>query len=197
MKFSYRSTLLILTIIILIISGINPVKLEYWALENILTIIFLAVLIVTRNQIQLSKTAYTLIFLFLALHITGSHYAYSVPLFADLQEAMDLSRNHFDRVVHFAFGLLLTYPLYELIVIKANISKINAAVMAFALINTFSLAYELIEWLVALVVDPEAGSAFLGAQGDEWDAQKDMALALLGSLIALIIPLIKRKLPNS
>lgn len=167
-------------------AAIHPVYRFDWFLENILTVLALVLLVSSYRRFPLSDASYLLIFLFLVLHTIGGHYTYSeVPFGFWLKEAFDLSRNHFDRIVHFSFGLLLAYPLREATLRMWNTNGFLAALLAFCLIATFSGIFEIIEWIVAAIVDPEAGAAYLGTQGDEFDAQKDMALAKLGAVIAL------------
>ena len=157
-----------------------------WLLENVLVFAFAAVLALTHRRFVFSNFSYLLIFLFLALHAWGAHHTYSLtPLGFWLQDGLGLSRNHYDRIVHFAFGLLLVYPLHELarrtLHLRGSWSYLVPALAALAL----SSSYEIVEWWAARIVDPDLGVAFLGTQGDEWDAQKDMALALLGAAIGL------------
>ena len=120
------------------------------------------------------------------LHAIGAHYTYAkVPFGFWLKDIFELSRNHFDRIVHFAFGLLLAYPAYELVVRAANARKGWAAVLAMLTAISMSGLFEVLESWVAQIVSPELGAAYLGTQGDEWDAQKDMTMAISGVLIAM------------
>lgn len=190
----FRIILLFLIIILLIYTAINPYDLFDWALENILTVLFLIFLIATRNIFKFSNKSYLMIFIFLSFHIIGSHYAYDVPFFDYLSEKFDFKRNHYDRLVHFSFGLLLTYPIYEIFYEKFTNNKCVSAFIAIGAISLYSIIYEILEWLTVIIVAPELGSAFLGMQGDIWDAQKDMALALLGSGLMIIFILIKNRI---
>jgi putative membrane protein len=122
------------------------------------------------------------------LHVVGSHYTYSeVPFGITLQHWFGSERNMYDRLVHFSFGLLLVYPLREIFMRVAKARGVWAYGFPLMLVLAFSATYEIIEWLVAARVDPAAGLAFLGAQGDVWDAQKDMVLAVIGAAITLLI----------
>jgi putative membrane protein len=125
---------------------------------------------------------------FMLLHAIGGHYTYAqVPLGDWLKDALGLSRNHFDRVVHFSFGLLLMRPMRELGFRNApHLGRFAKLYFSVAGIGLWSMAYEILEWLVAIIVDPAAGTAYLGTQGDVWDAQKDMACALVGALVAAL-----------
>jgi putative membrane protein len=164
--------------------------------------VLLIFLIATYRRLRLSNFSYALIFAFMCLHVIGAHYTYSnVPLedwsatvarwFGvqnfDVQAAFGLTRNHYDRFVHLMFGLLLTYPLRELIVHIARLRGGWSYTLPLAIMLSFSTAYELIEWGIAMVFAPDVGQAYLGTQGDEWDPQKDMALAALGSTVTSLI----------
>jgi len=169
-----------------IVLAISPVDRQDWLLENILTMVSVTLLIVTYRRFQFSDLSYILIFLFLILHAVGAHYTYSkVPLGFWLQEVMDLDRNHYDRLVHFAFGLLLAYPAYEVMLRCAKTRHGWALVLAASTVVAMSGSFEVLESCVAQIVSPELGAAYLGTQGDEWDAQKDTTMAIVGVLISL------------
>ena len=156
-----------------------------WFLENMLPTVMTIVLLLSFRRLPLSDISYLLLFLFMVLHEVGAHYTYSeVPLGFWVQEALGLTRNHFDRVVHFSFGFLLFYPMREIIIRHVTHSSFHSGLYALSLNTAASASFEIIEMIVALLVSPEAGTAYLGTQGDVWDAQKDMALALGGSVIA-------------
>lgn len=173
-----------------------------FALEHILTVLFVALLIATKRAFPLSHLSYTLIFLFLALHIVGAFYTYSLVPYErwsttvmgwagvdgfSLNEALGFERNHFDRLVHFAFGLLLVYPAREVFLRIAGAKGFWGYYLPFDVVVSFSVLYELLEWAVAMVFAPEIGQSYLGTQGDEWDAHKDMALAGFGALITMAV----------
>jgi putative membrane protein len=156
-----------------------------WALENMLPTVMIAVLIVSFRRLPLSDVSYLLLFLFLCLHQTGAHYTYSeVPLGWWLKDLFGFNRNHFDRIVHFSFGFLLFYPMREIIIRYVTPNSFQAGLYALSLNTAGSAIFEIIEMIVALLVNLEAGTAYLGMQGDVWDAQKDMLQALVGSVIA-------------
>jgi len=180
--------LLIGYVIIFILSGIEPHNQFDWLLENLLSILALIILTVSYRNFQFSDLSYLLIFLFMAMHTLGSHYTYSlVPVGAWMQEAFEFDRNHYDRVVHLAFGLLLAYPIREFIRNQLFVSGIVSSVFSIAILVSSSASYEVIEWIVAQIVAPEAGIAYMGTQGDVFDAQKDMALAGLGVISAIFV----------
>ena len=122
------------------------------------------------------------------LHVIGSHYTYAeVPFGYVLQQWFNASRNMYDRVVHFSFGLLLAYPVREVFIRLTKTKGAWGFYLPIELTFALSAIYEVIEWLTALNVNPSAGLAFLGAQGDIWDAQKDMLLAGIGATITMLI----------
>ena len=176
-----------------LLMAVRPVYPADWLLENLLVVPFVAVLVGTYRRFPLSDLSYGLIALFLALHAVGAHYTYSeVPIGDWARDAFGLSRNHFDRVVHLAYGLLLAYPVREVLLRAVRTRDGVADLLAVGVTLASSALYELIEWGVAVVVDPEAGAAYLGAQGDPWDAQKDMALAGLGAVVAMVVTAARR-----
>ncbi len=173
-----------------VITAINPFNRFDWLLENLLVFIYGALLALSYSRFAFSNLSYALFTLFMTLHLTGAHYTYAeTPLGFWLMEWLNLSRNHFDRIAHFAYGLLCTYPLYELLRRRAGSSRGWSGFLAVTMVIGFSGFYEVIEMLVAVIVSPELGDAYLGTQGDSWDAQKDMGLALLGAIVAIGITL--------
>ena len=166
--------------------AIAPGDRKDWLLENLLAIMLIAVLIWSYRRFQFSTLSYVLIAVFMTLHAIGAHYTYSeVPAGFWLKDALHLSRNHFDRLVHFSFGLLLAYPIRELLVRAAGVREPWPYVLSVNAVQASSDFFEMIEAWVAHLVSPELGAAYLGTQGDEWDAQKDMTAAFLGALIAM------------
>ncbi len=134
-----------------------------------------------------------LITAFLTLHTVGVHYTYAqVPVGAWLQQAFDLNRNHFDRIVHFSFGFLLVYPIEELFRVVGRVRGLVLSYLSVMTVLGLSGLWEIIESWVAGVVHPELGITYLGSQGDVWDAQKDMAAALYGALIAMSVLVVLR-----
>lgn len=169
-------------------AAIAPLSRQDWLLENLLVFAIAAVLLGTYPRFRFSTPSYWLFAVFLTLHLYGSHYTYSeTPFGYWLQEVTGASRNHFDRIVHFAFGLLLVYPLRELLERLARPNGGWLELCALTWVMALSSLYEQIEMLTAMIVAPELGAAYLGTQGDPWDAQKDAGLAILGALIALAI----------
>lgn len=167
--------------------AIDPVYRADWALENLPTAVILPLVLVAHRRVGFSDRAWIQGTAFLVLHTVGSHYTYSeVPLGFWVRDALDLGRNHYDRFVHFAFGLLLLRPIRELGFRGHELDRPTTLFFCIAAVAWWSVGYELVEWLVARLADPAAGTAYLGTQGDEWDAQKDMGLALLGATLAAV-----------
>ena len=168
--------------------GLAPFDAQNWMLSSILPLTFVGALVFGRRSMPLSVASYTLIAAFLALHTVGAHYTYAqVPAGQWLQGLLGLGRNHFDRVTHFAFGLLLTYPLFELFHRLTGARRPLLLYLTFMTQLGLAGAWEIIESVVAQVARPDLGAAFLGAQGDPWDAQHDMLAATCGTVIALLL----------
>jgi putative membrane protein len=168
-------------------AAIGPHDRSDWLLENLVVFAALALLVGTHRRFAFSNLSSLLIALFLMLHAVGAHYTYSLtPPGFWLRDALGLDRNPYDRLVHFAFGLLLTYPLRELTLRRLHVHGVFSYVLPFVAALSFSAGYEIVESWAARIVDPDLGTAFLGTQGDEWDAQKDMSLALAGAALCLL-----------
>jgi putative membrane protein len=194
-----RGWLLVLGSLFLIIMaalGVAPLDRMDWALENVLVLLIVPLLILTRKQFPLSRISYAAIFLFLCLHEVGAHYTYAeVPYDAwskiltgsTLNGLFGLERNHYDRLVHFSFGLLLAYPIREVFLRVADVRGAWGYYLPLDVTMATSMLFELFEWGAAELFGGELGVAYLGSQGDVWDAQKDMALATLGAVIAMSI----------
>lgn len=165
-------------------SAIEPVNRRDWLLENVLALTAVGVMVLTYRRFRFSTLSYALITLFLALHTIGAHYTYAeVPFGFWLKEAFSLSRNPFDRIVHFCFGALLVYPVREILVRLAGVRGWWSYYLPISAMLAQSGFFELIEAAVAMIVSPELGDMYLGTQGDQWDAQKDMMAALTGALL--------------
>lgn len=171
-----------------IFSFVGTPDVANWLLENTLVVLFLGALIFTYRKFQFSDLSYLLITLYLCLHVYGSKYTYAEnPLGYWLQDVFDWERNQYDRIVHFSFGFFLAYPMRELFIIHYKFPAWVGWSLPIELTLSISGIYELIEWAVADIFFKEQGQAYLGTQGDIWDAQKDMFLAVLGAAIATTI----------
>ena len=165
-----------------------------WCLENTLTVIFFVFLIATFRRYQFSDLSYLLICIYLCLHVYGAKYTYAENPFGYwLQDVFGSSRNQYDRIVHFSFGLLLAYPMRELFLRWLKYPKMAAWILPIEITLSISALYELIEWGVADVFFKAQGDAYLGTQGDIWDAQKDIFMAFCGAIVATtIVSIVKR-----
>jgi putative membrane protein len=193
---SYALVLLALFAVLWIALAIAPWDRKDWALENGLAIIGVILLVTTTRSFPFSRLSYTLIFLFLCLHEIGAHYTYAeVPYESYFQNTFGFSfnglfgweRNNFDRVVHFSYGLLLAYPIREVFHRVASVKGFWGYFLPLDLTMSTSMIFELIEWIAAEIVGGELGQAYLGSQGDVWDAHKDMALASCGAIVAMAV----------
>jgi len=184
-----RTIYIILTLLFAITwiwAAIEPLHYDDWLLENILVFIFIPIIFLTARSFEFSIISYSFITLFIILHLIGSHYTYAeVPWGVTLGEWWGTDRNMYDRLIHFLFGLLLVYPIREVSVRLAKNKGFWGYMSPFMVVSALAGFYEVIEWTTAVLVDPEAGTAFLGTQGDIWDAQKDMLIAMIGALITL------------
>lgn len=175
-------------IVLWIITAINPLYPRDWLLENLLVFIYSMVLIVTYKGFQFSNISYAMLSIFLSFHLVGAHYTYSeTPFGFWLQDWFLFARNHYDRIVHFSFGLLVAYPFREVLIRLSGINLSWSYFMPIVTVLAFSAFYELLESIIAVIVSPELGMAYLGTQGDIWDAQKDSFLAFMGSIVAMLI----------
>ena len=159
-----------------------------WWIENTLTILSLLFLVFTYKKYTFSDLSYFFIFVFLCLHVYGSKYTYAEnPLGYWLQDIFSSERNHYDRIVHFGFGFLLAYPLQEMFRKWLKLPETISWMLPVELALSIGALYEIIEWAVADVFFKAQGHAYLGTQGDIWDAQKDMFLAFAGAALATIL----------
>jgi len=182
---SYLWTLGVVYAVWWVLMAIKPWHFADWALENVLVVLAVGLLWFTRNKFPLSRVSYTCIFVFMMLHALGAHYTYAEVPYDEWFPIFEGGRNHFDRLVHFAYGLLLAYPIREMFLRIGNMRGFWGYFLPLDLTMSTSMLYELIEWGAAEFFGGELGAAYLGTQGDVWDAHKDMALASLGALIAM------------
>ena len=189
-------SLLVVFLAVAVALGIAPHYRQDWLLENVLVMLALPVLVFGFRRLRLSDTSHAALFVFLVLHEIGAHYTYAeVPWdrwFAalagfSLHDALGLSRNPFDRVIHFAYGLLLTPAVVELVAARTVSPGLWRWLVPVSLITASSALFELFEWGAAVCFGGDLGVAYLGTQGDPWDAQQDMLLALLGSVAAVTV----------
>ncbi len=195
MKLSFNKSLLLFTIIFCVVwvdSFIETNDYANWWIENILTFVSVLALIVTYRYYRFTTCSYFLIMLFMCLHVYGSKYTYADNILGYwLKDTLDLSRNPYDRIVHFSFGLLLYLPLKEFFNEWLKYPKSLSIYLPVVFVLALSGGFEVIEWLVADIFFTEHGDTYLGTQGDVWDAQKDIALAFVGSIISFVIMIFK------
>ena len=173
--------------IVWIIMAINPKYPQDWLLENVLVFLIFPFIVWMDKRHNYSLLSIILLLLFASLHSLGSHYTYAeMEHFDVISQFFGFERNHFDRLVHFMFGLLLFKILFEMSTISISTSK-TALLFTFTMVISISTLYEVVEWLAVAILHPELGMAFLGTQGDVWDAQKDTLMAIGGALINIVL----------
>jgi putative membrane protein len=199
LKMPHRRFLFLLTVVLgieFVVLAIAPHDRKDWLLENVLVVLFVGAMFASYRKLTLSRISYLLIFLFLSLHLVGAHYTYAqVPYdrwFESLtgrtfNSLVGWERNNFDRVVHFSYGLLLAYPIREVFQRVVKLRGFWGYFFPLDITMSTSMLYELVEWGAAAAFGGDLGQAYLGTQGDVWDAHKDMAFASLGALIAMLI----------
>ncbi len=157
-----------------------------------------------HRRYPVSRAGFTCLILFMLFHTLGARYIYSYVPYDQwcaqffgtrLQEAFDFRRNHYDRLVHFLFGLLWTLPVWEVLTRHFRVTPRLALYFAVEFVMAASMLYEVFEWGLTMVLSPDDANAYNGQQGDMWDAQKDMALAMVGAVMAagLVMVTLKRK----
>jgi len=173
---------------VLIWSVVNPKDYLTWLLETMPAMVAFIILMTTRQRFPLTGLAYGLILVLSLILMIGGHYTYAeVPLFDWFKEVFNQDRNNFDKAAHFAQGFVPAIIAREVIIrnhVVKNTSWLNFFIICICL--AISAFYELIEWCVA-IVSKEAAEAFLGTQGYIWDTQSDMAYALVGAMVALVM----------
>ena len=160
-----------------------------WVLEVGPGLIEVAILIATYRRTPLSHLVYVTVFVHVLVLIYGGYYTYALtPLGNWAKEAFGLARNHYDRVGHVALGVFPVFLAREVLLRTSPLRRGKwLAALSVSLVFSFAAFWELLEWWVTLVVAGDVGQAFLGSQGDVWDAQWDMLLALLGAVAALAL----------
>ncbi len=174
--------------------AVDPRYREDWALENVLVVAAVIALPFAWRRLPLSWPSCIGLFVFGLLHAVGAHYTYAeVPYDAFARQAFGFSpdavfglqRNSFDRLVHFCYGLLLVPTCVELLDRVAPPRGPWRYLLPVSFIMSHALLFEIFEWLAASMFGGDLGQAYLGTQGDEWDAQKDMLLATVGAALSV------------
>ncbi|MFA6094399.1 MAG: DUF2238 domain-containing protein [Candidatus Paceibacterota bacterium] len=194
LKKYFPHLLLLVYIVEFIIAGIHPFSRDVWYAENGPIVILVAIIVFLYvRKVRFSNTAYLLMFILPFWHTIGGHYTFELVPFDWFNNFFGFQRNMFDRVGHFTVGFY-ALPIIEFLVGKGLIAKKwIAATYAIFAISFVAVCYEWIEWWYAEFFGGSAGAAFLGSQGDIWDAQKDMFMDVSGAVITALIYLTASK----
>ncbi len=200
---SYHWYWLGLLVLVSAIATIHPLEMPAYLLHQSGTLLGVLLIVWLTYKNFVSRTGFALCIIFLLIHVIGAHYLYSfVPyndwfkqLFhVDINAYFGWSRNMYDRLVHLAYGLLLYKIIYDFFSVwLPQARRGQTALLVIMFVMASSMFYELIEWVIAIDMSPRDAENYNGQQGDIWDAHKDMAIATLGSIIAWMISLIKRR----
>ena len=194
-----KLALVLLVAIATIITCINPIYPHEQLLQHIGTVLLFIPLITDVFKKAMPISAFVGLVCFTILHVIGARYIYSYVPYKEFAVSVGIvdsgffqdPRNHYDRLVHFSFGVLL-FPYLVFVCTKCfKQQRFIAVFMAWLMIQTGSMIYELFEWLLTIVMSSDAADSYNGQQGDMWDAQKDMALALLGSTTMLLLYMLR------
>ena len=168
--------------------AINPHDRADWAMENLFPISQLVAVIIAYRHFKFTRLAYYMIFIYLFLQSWGGHFTYAEAApFNWLRDHFHLKRNDYDRVAHFMLGFLVAIPVREILMQVIQTSRRWLAFITASIILAIGAFYEFIEWWVAVLATPNLGDKFLGTQGDIWDTQWDMFLALVGAVCTLAL----------
>jgi len=168
--------------------AINPHDRADWALENIFPISQLIAVVVSYRYFKFTRLSYYMIFVYFFVQSWGGHFTYAEAApFNWIRDNFHLGRNHYDRVAHFMLGFLLGIPIREILMQVIQTSRRWMAFLTASIVLAIGAFYEFIEWWVAVLATPNLGTAFLGTQGDVWDTQWDMFLALVGAICTLAL----------
>ena len=184
--FGLPQILLILYLVEFTVLSIHPFSREIWIAENLPIVLIVLILAITYRFYRFSNTAYGFMAVLIFLHTVGGHFTFELVPFQWVTDLFGFTRNNFDRMAHFSVGFY-AFAACELVEKKGwSRSRILTALFGIFLIFTVAALYEIIEWTFAVIADPKAGLAFLGNQGDVWDAQKDMLSDGLGAITATV-----------
>ena len=174
--------------ILFLILAINPYDRPTWFAENLTVWIIIGVIVFLHfKKIRFSNLAYLFMFVLIYLHTIGGHYTFALVPFDYVTDFFGFERNHFDRIAHFSVGFY-AFAVAEWLFVKKLVSN-NFLLITYPIfvIATIAMSYEVIEWIYAASAAPEAGMAYLGSQGDIWDAQKDMLADTLGAVFVMTL----------
>ena len=168
-------------------SAINPHDTQVWWTEMSIALLLVGVLVATYRKFQFSNTAYCILAFWCYMQVVGAHYTFELVPFDFITNLFGFERNHYDRVAHFVVGMG-GIAIAEILWRKRLVNTIaTAAVFSVVFIMAIAGFWELVEWIYAEIDGGDAGQAFLGSQGDVWDAHKDMVQDTLGGILAAII----------
>jgi putative membrane protein len=187
----------LLLAVVAVATTINPIYPNEQFLQHIGTLIISSVVLIDLKRNVLPVSVFLGVSIFILIHIIGARWIYSFVPYEDWGNMLfgwDLngSRNHYDRIVHFSFGVL-TLPYFHALCSQLKIKNIVKVLIAWAIVQSLSVFYEVFEWLLTLLFSSDAAENYNGQQGDIWDAQKDMALAMLGSTLSGLYILLFKK----
>jgi putative membrane protein len=173
-------------VVVFVLLGIAPADRLIWFAESALVVVALPIFILTFRNLRFSNLSYTALFLFLVLHTIGAHFTYTeVPLL----ECLQVGRNPYDRIVHFMYGFLMAPLAVELLAAKAPPRGIWVYLLPVLFLSSHAAIFEVIEWMFVAMLGPEHAEQYLCMQGDVWDAQKDMILAMAGAALGVAVVL--------
>lgn len=175
-----------LYLIVFLFSAFAPSSRAVWIAEIVPALAILVGIWWLSTKLTFSKTAYVLMFIWLVLHTIGAKYTFAEVPFDWFNNLIGSERNNFDRVAHFSIGLY-AYPLAEYLIRKKLAQPVLACFFALFSIMSVAAGYEIIEWWYAEIAGGDEGIAFLGSQGDIWDAQKDMLCDTTGAIVSLLL----------
>mgnify|MGYP001301549499 CR=1 FL=1 len=183
----FPHALLALYLLEFVVLGIRPAFRSVWLAENLPIVLLVGGIVLLSRRFRFSNTAYALMAVLVMLHTIGGHYTFERVPFGLVSDLFGFSRNHFDRVSHFSVGFY-AFAIAEYVERRGlSRSRGLTATVAVCAIFTVAAVYEIVEWAYAAGSDPAAGAAFLGSQGDFWDAQKDMLSDGLGAIAATVL----------
>jgi len=193
MRFKFAHYLFGIYLILSIVLAISPYDRMTWFIENFVIWVLVGGLVLTYRKFKFSNWSYSFMFIFVVLHTIGGHYTFENVPFSFITDMFGFERNMFDRLAHFCVGFF-AYPIAELL-LRSKKVKSRAVILMFSAFAIIAWAgfYEIMEWIYAVVSNPELGAAFLGSQGDIWDAQKDILMDSLGALFATLIFWLKNR----
>jgi putative membrane protein len=190
MKKYFPHVLFSIYVIEFIIAGIHPYSRSVWYAENIPIMILVGVIVLLYMRgTRFSNLAYFMMFILPFWHTIGGHYTFERVPFDFFNNLFGFQRNMFDRVGHFTVGLYAFAIMEYLTMYKLVTKRIVAVLFALFAISFVAMSYELIEWIYAVTSGGASGAAFLGSQGDIWDAQKDMLMDVTGAVAAILLSL--------